>query len=88
MLSDVLVASTPASDDLPDGLPLPHSSLAVRITDDHYRHSECYTCTDCGLNLMMRGHFWFGDTMYCEKHAKERHLGKASSPQATVYDRQ
>ncbi|XP_075894995.1 PDZ and LIM domain protein 2 [Nelusetta ayraudi] len=64
------------------------SSLAVRITDDHYRHSECYTCTDCGLNLMMRGHFWFGDTMYCEKHAKERHLGKASSPQATVYDRQ
>lgn len=84
MLSDTVVTSTPVS----DGLPLPHSSLAVRITDEHYRHSECYTCTDCGLNLMMRGHFWFGDIMYCEKHAKERHLGKASSPQATVYDRQ
>lgn len=55
-----------------------HSTVAVRITDNHFRHSECYTCTDCGLNLKMRGHFWVGDMMYCEKHAKERHQGLAS----------
>lgn len=65
-----------------------HSTLAVRITDDHFRHPECYTCTDCGLNLRMRGHFWVGDVMYCEKHAKERHQGPGSSPQATVSPRQ
>ncbi|KAE8292393.1 PDZ and LIM domain protein 2 [Larimichthys crocea] len=62
-------------------------TVAVRITDDHYRHSECYTCTDCGLNLKMRGHFWVGDVMYCEKHAKERHQGLSSNPHATVSPR-
>lgn len=56
-----------------------HSTIAVRITDNHFRHSECYTCTDCGLNLKMRGHFWVEDVMYCEKHAKERHQGLAST---------
>lgn len=60
------------------------SSQAVRISDDRFRHPECYTCTDCGLNLSMRGHFWIGDVMYCEKHAKERYQGPGSSPQATV----
>ncbi|KAF7660126.1 hypothetical protein LDENG_00288100 [Lucifuga dentata] len=60
---------------------------AVRITDDCFRHPECYTCTDCGLNLKMRGHFWNGDLMYCEKHARERYQGPASSPQATVSPR-
>lgn len=65
-----------------------HSTQAVRITDDHYRHPECYTCTDCGLNLRMRGHFWAGDVMYCEKHAKERYQGPGSSPRATVSHRQ
>ncbi|TNN55606.1 PDZ and LIM domain protein 2 [Liparis tanakae] len=49
-----------------------HLTLAVRIADDRFRHSECYTCTDCGLNLKMRGHFCVGDLMYCEKHASER----------------
>ncbi|CAJ1068464.1 PDZ and LIM domain protein 2 [Xyrichtys novacula] len=62
-------------------------TLAVRITDDHYRHQECYTCTDCGLNLRMRGHFWFQDTMYCEKHAKQRHENQVNNPQATVSPR-
>lgn len=61
---------------------------AVRITDDCYRHPECYTCTDCGLNLRMRGHFWVGDVMYCEKHAKERYQGLGTSPRATVSPRQ
>ncbi|XP_034025824.1 PDZ and LIM domain protein 2 isoform X2 [Thalassophryne amazonica] len=57
---------------------------AVRITDDRFRHPECYTCTDCGLHLKMRGHFWFEDLMYCEKHAKEKHQALTSSTQATV----
>ncbi|KAK1892690.1 PDZ and LIM domain protein 2 [Dissostichus eleginoides] len=63
-------------------------TLAVRISDDRFRHAECYTCTDCGLNLKMRGHFCVGDVMYCEKHAKERYQGPGTSPQATVSPRQ
>uniref|UniRef100_A0A8C7Z675 PDZ and LIM domain protein 2 n=1 Tax=Oryzias sinensis TaxID=183150 RepID=A0A8C7Z675_9TELE len=51
----------------------------VRITDGHYLHPECYTCPDCGLNLRMRGHFWAGNVMYCEKHAKDRYQGPGSS---------
>lgn len=53
---------------------------AVRIVDDRYRHAECYTCTDCGLNLKMRGHFWAGEEMFCEKHAQARYQGTGSSP--------
>lgn len=53
---------------------------AVRIVDDRFRHPECYTCTDCGLNLRMRGHFWVDDVMYCEKHANERYHGPGRSP--------
>ncbi|KAM9823521.1 PDZ and LIM domain protein 2 [Syngnathus typhle] len=60
---------------------------AVRIVDDRFRHPECYTCTDCGLNLRMRGHFWVGDVMYCEKHAKERYQGQASSPRSSLSPR-
>lgn len=62
-------------------------TLAVRITDDHYRHPECYTCSDCGLNLKMRGHFWFRDEMYCEKHANQRHQNQGFTPQTTVSPR-
>ncbi|XP_028270779.1 PDZ and LIM domain protein 2 [Parambassis ranga] len=61
---------------------------AVRITDERFRHPECYTCTECGLNLRMRGHFWVGDVMYCEKHAKERYQGPGRFPQAVVSPRQ
>ncbi|XP_048065181.1 PDZ and LIM domain protein 2 [Megalobrama amblycephala] len=57
---------------------------AVRITDDHFRHPECYTCTECGLNLKMRGHFWVEDKMFCEKHARERYLAPGSSPRSVV----
>ncbi|KAG5840609.1 hypothetical protein ANANG_G00190560 [Anguilla anguilla] len=57
---------------------------AVRIADERYRHPECYTCTDCGLNLKMRGHFWAGEEMFCEKHAQERYQGPGSAPHATV----
>nr|XP_020446363.1 PDZ and LIM domain protein 2 [Monopterus albus] len=61
---------------------------AVRITGNHFRHPECYTCADCGLNLRMRGHFWAGNVMYCEKHAKQRYQGPNSPPQTTVSPRQ
>lgn len=63
-------------------------TLAVRISDDRYRHAECYTCSDCGLNLRMRGHFCVGDVMYCEKHANQRYKGPGSSHQTTVSPRQ
>ncbi|XP_051831667.1 PDZ and LIM domain protein 2 isoform X2 [Antechinus flavipes] len=46
---------------------------AVRIQDGRYRHPGCYTCLDCGLNLKMRGHFWVGDELFCEKHARQRY---------------
>ncbi|XP_077008879.1 PDZ and LIM domain protein 2 isoform X2 [Tamandua tetradactyla] len=49
------------------------ANQAVRIQDGRYRHPGCYTCADCGLNLKMRGHFWVGDELYCEKHARQRY---------------
>lgn len=49
------------------------SKQAVRIQEGRYRHPGCYTCADCGLNLKMRGHFWVGDELYCEKHARQRY---------------
>ncbi|KAH0504552.1 Sorbin and SH3 domain-containing protein 1 [Microtus ochrogaster] len=39
---------------------------------DHHRHPECYVCTDCGINLKQKGHFFVEDQIYCEKHARER----------------
>ncbi|XP_038602633.1 PDZ and LIM domain protein 2 [Tachyglossus aculeatus] len=55
-----------------------HSGImnqAVRIQEGRYRHPGCYVCTDCGLNLKMRGHFWVGDELFCEKHARLRYPG-------------
>ncbi|XP_014652155.1 PREDICTED: PDZ and LIM domain protein 2 [Ceratotherium simum simum] len=49
------------------------ANQVVRIQEGRYRHSGCYTCADCGLNLKMRGHFWVGDELYCEKHARQRY---------------
>lgn len=49
------------------------ANQAVRIQEGRYRHPSCYTCADCGLNLKMRGHFWVGDELYCEKHARQRY---------------
>uniref|UniRef100_A0A2K6R027 PDZ and LIM domain protein 2 n=1 Tax=Rhinopithecus roxellana TaxID=61622 RepID=A0A2K6R027_RHIRO len=51
---------------------------AVRIQEGRYRHPGCYTCADCGLNLKMRGHFWVGDELYCEKHARQRYSAPAA----------
>ncbi|XP_067828824.1 PDZ and LIM domain protein 1 isoform X2 [Heptranchias perlo] len=39
---------------------------------DQFRHPECYVCTDCGTNLKQKGHFFVGDGIYCETHARER----------------
>ncbi|NP_001088581.1 PDZ and LIM domain 2 (mystique) S homeolog [Xenopus laevis] len=46
------------------------SEVAVKISEGHYRHPGCYVCTDCGMNLRMRGHFWAGEQLVCEKHAR------------------
>nr|XP_023834691.1 PDZ and LIM domain protein 2 isoform X1 [Salvelinus alpinus] len=62
---------------------------AVRIMDDRFRHPECYTCStpECGLNLKMRGHFWVGEEMFCEKHAHENYQGLGTAPRATISPR-
>ncbi|NXO56717.1 PDLI2 protein, partial [Aramus guarauna] len=58
------------------------ATQAVRIQDGRYRHPSCYACADCGLNLKMRGHFWVGDELYCEKHARLRYQGAPGGPAA------
>ncbi|NWS31375.1 PDLI2 protein, partial [Polioptila caerulea] len=62
--------------------PCPHAprTQAVRIQDGRYRHPSCYTCADCGLSLKMRGHFWVGDELFCEKHARLRYQGPPGGP--------
>ena len=45
--------------------------LVVKLRDK-FRHPECYTCTDCQVNLKQKGHFFVEDQIYCEKHARER----------------
>ncbi|KAG5266962.1 hypothetical protein AALO_G00238250 [Alosa alosa] len=45
--------------------------IVVKLRDK-LRHPECYTCTDCDVNLKQKGHFFVEDKIYCEKHARER----------------
>ncbi|XP_051945871.1 PDZ and LIM domain protein 1 [Xyrauchen texanus] len=45
--------------------------MMVKVRDK-FRHPECYICTDCGVNLKQKGHFFVEDKIYCEKHARER----------------
>ncbi|KAM3863202.1 PDZ and LIM domain protein 1 [Diretmus argenteus] len=45
--------------------------LVVKLRDK-FRHPECYTCTDCEINLKQKGHFFVEEQIYCEKHARER----------------
>lgn len=45
--------------------------MFVKIRDKPC-HPECYVCSDCGMNLKQKGHFFVEDKMYCEKHARER----------------
>ncbi|NXP51619.1 PDLI2 protein, partial [Heliornis fulica] len=63
-------------------VPVSRRTQAVRIQDGRYRHASCYACADCGLNLKMRGHFWVGDELYCEKHARLRYQGASGGPAA------
>ncbi|NWR76758.1 PDLI2 protein, partial [Centropus unirufus] len=56
------------------------ATQAVRIQAGRYRHPSCYACADCGLSLKMRGHFWAGDELYCEKHARLRYQGPPAAP--------
>ncbi|NXQ20127.1 PDLI2 protein, partial [Peucedramus taeniatus] len=56
------------------------ATQAVRIRDGRYRHPSCYSCADCGLSLKMRGHFWVGDELFCEKHARLRYQGPPGGP--------
>ncbi|NXM95961.1 PDLI1 protein, partial [Sylvia borin] len=60
--------------------PHPRRTQAVRIQEGRYRHPSCYTCADCGLSLKMRGHFWVGDELFCEKHARLRYQGPPGAP--------
>lgn len=57
---------------------------AVRIQESRYRHPACYVCADCGLNLKMRGHFWVGEELYCEKHARQRYQGPGEGAAAAA----
>ncbi|CAJ1066596.1 PDZ and LIM domain protein 1 [Xyrichtys novacula] len=45
--------------------------MVVKLRDK-FLHPECYTCTDCGINLKQKGHFFIEDKIYCETHARER----------------
>ncbi|XP_051766437.1 PDZ and LIM domain protein 2-like [Ctenopharyngodon idella] len=45
---------------------------AVRVREGRYRHVECYTCRDCDLSLMERGHFCVDKELYCGKHFRQR----------------
>lgn len=47
------------------------SGMVVKLRDK-FRHPECYTCTDCNVNLKQKGHFFVEDKVYCETHARER----------------
>ncbi|CAB1343407.1 unnamed protein product [Coregonus sp. 'balchen'] len=45
--------------------------MVVKLRDK-FRHPECYTCSNCDINLKQKGHFFVEDQIYCEKHARER----------------
>ncbi|XP_042192925.1 PDZ and LIM domain protein 1 isoform X5 [Callorhinchus milii] len=45
--------------------------LMVKVREQ-FRHPECYTCTQCSINLKQKGHFFVADQIFCETHAKER----------------
>ncbi|CAM4701970.1 unnamed protein product [Lepidochelys olivacea] len=60
------------------------TTQAVRIQESRYRHPACYVCADCGLNLKMRGHFWVGEELYCEKHARQRYQGPGEGATAAM----
>ncbi|XP_048419686.1 PDZ and LIM domain protein 1 isoform X1 [Stegostoma tigrinum] len=58
--------------------------IIVKVRDK-FRHPECYTCTDCGTNLKQKGHFFVGDMIYCEQHARERTTAPEGYDVVTVF---
>ncbi|TNM99728.1 PDZ and LIM domain protein 1 [Takifugu rubripes] len=52
---------------------------------DKFRHPECYTCTDCDVNLKQKGHFFVEDKIFCEKHARERVVPPEGYDVVTVF---
>uniref|UniRef100_A0A3Q3W922 Uncharacterized protein n=1 Tax=Mola mola TaxID=94237 RepID=A0A3Q3W922_MOLML len=52
---------------------------------DKFRHPECYTCTDCNINLKQKGHFFVEEQIYCEKHARERAIPPEGYDVVTVF---
>ncbi|XP_078386730.1 PDZ and LIM domain protein 1 isoform X1 [Cetorhinus maximus] len=58
--------------------------MIVKVRDQ-FRHPECYNCTDCGTNLKQKGHFFVGDAIYCEQHARERSTPPEGYDVVTVF---
>lgn len=58
--------------------------MVVKLRDK-FRHPECYTCTDCNVNLKQKGHFFVEEQIYCEKHARERVTPPEGYDVVTVY---
>ncbi|XP_066410553.1 PDZ and LIM domain protein 1 isoform X1 [Molothrus aeneus] len=58
--------------------------MFVKIRDKQ-RHPECYVCSDCGTNLKQKGHFFVGELIYCEKHARERVIPPEGYEVVTVF---
>nr|XP_026655554.1 PDZ and LIM domain protein 1 [Zonotrichia albicollis] len=58
--------------------------MFVKIRDKQ-RHPECYVCSDCGTNLKQKGHFFVGEQIYCEKHARERVIPPEGYEVVTVF---
>ncbi|XP_076830603.1 PDZ and LIM domain protein 1 [Brachyhypopomus gauderio] len=52
---------------------------------DKFRHPECYVCTDCQVSLKQKGHFFVGEQIFCEKHARERMTPPEGYDVVTVY---
>ncbi|KAJ8347104.1 hypothetical protein SKAU_G00285050 [Synaphobranchus kaupii] len=60
------------------------STLALQLTESRFRHPDCFICADCGLNLRTRSHLWVGEDVFCERHARERRHGRASTPHSPI----
>ncbi|XP_072138550.1 PDZ and LIM domain protein 1 isoform X3 [Mobula birostris] len=58
--------------------------MIVKVRDQ-FRHPECYVCSDCGTNLKQKGHFFVGDAIYCEQHARERSTPPEGYDVVTVF---
>ncbi|XP_023699265.1 PDZ and LIM domain protein 1 isoform X2 [Paramormyrops kingsleyae] len=58
--------------------------MVVKLRDK-LRHPECYVCVDCDINLKHKGHFFVGDKIFCEKHAREHVIPPEGFDVVTVF---